>query len=152
MKIGILSDTHGLFPKEFMEVARTCDYLIHAGDIGTEQCYMTLKSLGVPLYMIRGNCDRGSWCTYLPETLSFHIDGLCFYVIHNLMNLSYLHEEPDIIIFGHTHKRTSYEKRGTIYLNPGSAGRGRGEMNSMAILTIKDKKTDFEFISQGKMS
>ncbi|MDD2981178.1 MAG: metallophosphoesterase family protein [Hespellia sp.] len=147
MKIGILSDTHGTIPRKFLNEMKSCDYLIHAGDIGTEKCCNILKSLEIPIYMIRGNCDLGQWASYLPETLSFHIDGISFYLLHNLSNLSYLYEEPDIIIFGHTHQPASYESRGRLYLNPGSAGRGRTAGNSMAILTIENQKPACRFLT-----
>ena len=58
MKIGILSDTHGVLKDTFLDELQSCDYLLHAGDIGSLKCYETLKDLHVPLYIIKGNCDN----------------------------------------------------------------------------------------------
>ncbi|MDD3337965.1 MAG: metallophosphoesterase [Lachnospiraceae bacterium] len=135
MRIGILSDTHGVLPEYFENELKNCDYIIHAGDIGTERCYQQLKALSVPLYMIRGNCDHGRWAAYLPESLAFHIDGLRFYLVHNINDLPYRLEDTDIVITGHTHVYQTYDYRNICYINPGSAGKSRGASgHSMAIL------------------
>lgn len=147
MKIGILSDTHGILCEEFKQSLSTCDYLIHAGDINTENCYHELKDLHIPIYMVRGNCDYGDWSQFIPETLSFRIDGLTFYLIHNRSQLPYKMPEADFIIFGHTHQYTTYERLGRTFLNPGSAGQSRGEMLSIVILTIADGTYSIEKIT-----
>ena len=95
MKIGILSDTHGVLKDTFLEELRSCDYILHAGDIGSLKCYEALKELHVPLYIIKGNCDKGEWTRYLPETLAAPIDGKIFYLIHKRSDLSYPLPEAD---------------------------------------------------------
>ena len=37
MKIGIISDTHGIFREEWHRHLDSCDYLIHAGDFCTQK-------------------------------------------------------------------------------------------------------------------
>ena len=37
MKIGIISDTHGIFREEWHRHLDGCDYLIHAGDFCTQK-------------------------------------------------------------------------------------------------------------------
>ena len=32
-KIGIISDTHGLLRPEVLEILKTCDCILHAGDV-----------------------------------------------------------------------------------------------------------------------
>ena len=100
MKIGILSDTHGVLKDTFLDELQSCDYLLHAGDIGSLKCYETLKDLHVPLYIIKGNCDKGEWTKYLPETLAAPIGGKIFYLIHKKSNLPYPQPEADFIITG----------------------------------------------------
>ena len=34
-KIGIISDTHGLLRPEVLEILKTCDCILHAGDSGS---------------------------------------------------------------------------------------------------------------------
>lgn len=136
MKIGILSDTHGTLYPEFEQALNQCDYIIHAGDIGTEKCYEKLKQWKDHLYMIRGNCDHGKWAAYLPEMLTFHINNLRFLLIHNLAHLPVRIEDTDIIVYGHTHTYANYQYRGIYYLNPGSAGGARGESASMLLMDV----------------
>lgn len=61
MKIGIISDTHGIFREEWHRHLDGCDYLIHAGDFCTQKNYDCFRNFGIPLYMVRGNNDRGDW-------------------------------------------------------------------------------------------
>lgn len=136
MKIGILSDTHGVFREDWLPHFAECDYLIHAGDITTKKCYEKLKSLGIPIYMVRGNNDIGEWAAYLPEFLQIPIGGKLFYLIHNKNDLPFDLTDADFVIFGHTHQYTCYERFGKVFLNPGSAGQPRGDVKSMAILEI----------------
>ena len=35
-KIGIISDTHGLLRPEVLEILKTCDCILHAGDVTKE--------------------------------------------------------------------------------------------------------------------
>lgn len=137
MKIGILSDTHGVFREEWLPHMTDCDYLIHAGDIDTKTCYEKLKSLGIPLYLVRGNCDRGDWAKYLPEFLQVPIGGKLFYIVHNKSDLPFDLTDADFVIFGHTHCYTHSERFGKVFLNPGSAGQPRGDARSMAILELE---------------
>lgn len=137
MKIGILSDTHGVIPDQFLTELTTCEYIIHAGDVGTERCYNQLKSLDSHLYIVRGNCDIGGWAKYIPETLAFRIDGITFYLIHNRSHLPYDVPETDYVVYGHTHIYNNEKHRDTTYLNPGSAGNCWGDQTSMMILNTE---------------
>lgn len=138
MKIGIISDTHGIYRSDWTAHLKECDLLIHAGDVNTEKCYETIKSLGIPLYAVRGNCDHGNWAEKLPEFLSVPIEGKIFYIIHNRSDLPFDLTDADFVIFGHTHCYTYYERFGKVFLNPGSAGQPRGDSRSLAILELKE--------------
>lgn len=137
MKIGIISDTHGVFREDWLSHLTDCDYLIHAGDIDTKTCYEKLKSLGIPLLPVRGNCDRGDWAKFVPEFLQVPIGGKLFYIVHNKSDLPFDLTDADFVIFGHTHCYTHYERFGKVFLNPGSAGQPRGDARSMAILELE---------------
>lgn len=139
MKIGVISDTHGILKDSLLQQLRGCDYILHAGDIGTQECYLRLRELKIPLYIIRGNCDRGEWCRNLPETLAAPIGGRIFYLIHKKSQLPYPLPEADFIISGHTHAYSVSCRGSVTYLNPGSAGRSRGGAPlSMAVLTLDE--------------
>lgn len=138
MKIGILSDTHGIFREDWIPHLTGCDYLIHAGDVNTKTCYEKIESLGIPFYVVRGNSDMGEWAKFLPEFLSVPIGGRIFYIVHNRYDLPFDLTDADFIIYGHTHYYEEYERFGKVYLNPGSAGQPRGDARSMAILELPD--------------
>ena len=134
MKIWVISDTHGSLPDAAGDALKKCDYLIHAGDIGSEACYRAIFQLNLPSYLVRGNCDWSSYAADMQEVLSFHIDGISISLIHDLNRLSRLADDTDLVIFGHTHHYTLFERQCVTYLNPGSVSEGRGEPNSFVIL------------------
>lgn len=137
MQIGIISDTHGVLSDTLLRQLSSCDYILHAGDIGSKNCYEKLRALKKPLYIIRGNCDKGDYATYLPETLAAPIGGKIFYLIHKKNQLPYPLPEADFIITGHTHQYSVQTRGSVTYINPGSAGKSRGDnMPSMAVLTL----------------
>lgn len=140
MEIGIISDTHGKLPNEFMKVLKTCDYIIHVGDVGTEKCYKKFMEIDVPKYIIRGNCDHGIWANRLPDKLTVSIGGNIFYLIHDLNDMPYgADAECRFIISGHTHRYGCCRKNQKVYLNPGSASMDRtGIGNSMMLLHLND--------------
>lgn len=45
MKIGIVSDTHGLLRPEAVELLRGSEHIIHAGDIGAPEIIPELEKM-----------------------------------------------------------------------------------------------------------
>ena len=45
-KIGIISDTHGLLRPEVLEILKTCDCILHAGDVDRPELLDRLRCLG----------------------------------------------------------------------------------------------------------
>lgn len=138
MKIAIISDTHGEIPQTAWDYTTECEYIIHAGDIGSRACYEKLRGSGKKVYMVKGNNDWGSWCQFIPKTLSFTICGKLFYLIHDSYRLSYPYPEVDYVISGHTHKFDCEFKNGAMYINPGSTTEARGGSCTMAILHLEE--------------
>ena len=58
-RIGIISDTHGLLRPEVISILKTCDCILHAGDVDRPEILDQLRYLG-SLYVVRGNNDRDS--------------------------------------------------------------------------------------------
>ena len=81
VKIGILSDTHGLMRPEVMEILKTCDYIFHAGDVNKPELLDMIRPLGF-IYVVRGNNDR-EWAEGLAKTLHFTVEGVEFFMTHN---------------------------------------------------------------------
>ena len=81
-RVGIISDTHGLLREEVINQLKTCDYIIHGGDINTEDVLKKLKDIA-PTYVVRGNNDKSGWAEKLPKELYFTIGNIRFYMVHN---------------------------------------------------------------------
>jgi predicted phosphodiesterase len=67
LRVGILSDTHGLLRPEARTFLVGCDYIVHGGDIGSAAILDTLSAIA-PLTAVRGNNDTGTWARRLRET------------------------------------------------------------------------------------
>jgi uncharacterized protein len=141
MKVGIISDTHGLLRPEAQEALAGVDVILHAGDVGRSEILSELKKIA-PVFAVRGNVDTGDWAAELPETTVVELDGANFYVLHNLQELNLKPEAAkfDFVICGHTHQPEQSEKHGVIYLNPGSAGPRRFHLPvTLALLDLANR-------------
>lgn len=126
MRIGLISDTHGLLRPQAVDFLRGSDHLIHAGDIVDPATLDQLAELA-PLTSVRGNNDHGSWATALPEAVTVTLGGVAIHILHDLKGLAI---DPAalgvrVVVAGHSHKPSCEERGGVLYVNPGSAGRRR---------------------------
>src|SRR5438105_4541863 len=122
MRIGVISDTHGLLRPEAIAALRGSDRILHAGDVGDPVILDHLRELA-PVTAIRGNVDREPWAAALPETELIDVEGVSIYVLHDLARLDLKPEAAGIrvVIYGHSHQPKIEEKNGVLYFNPGSA-------------------------------
>ncbi|HEY5255727.1 MAG TPA: metallophosphoesterase family protein, partial [Acidobacteriaceae bacterium] len=67
MRIGVISDTHGLLRPEAVQALAGCDRILHAGDVGNDEILDALRTIA-PLTAIRGNVDHDGACANLPAT------------------------------------------------------------------------------------
>jgi len=149
MRIGLISDTHGLLRPEAVAALRACAQIIHAGDIGKPQVLDGLRAIA-PLEAIRGNIDTADWAQVLPERLDLRIGGLTLHVLHDLKQLDIdpLAAGVDVVIAGHSHKPKVERRDGVLYVNPGSAGPRRFSLPiSLALLELNDGQAQVELIS-----
>ena len=86
LRVGIVSDTHGLFRPETRAFLIGCDYIIHGGDVGRTQILEEL-ALMAPLISVKGNNDTQPWAARLRETELIRVGNIFVYVIHNLAEL-----------------------------------------------------------------
>lgn len=125
MKIGILSDTHGILREEVMNQLKGCEVIIHGGDIGKEEMVDTLEQVA-KVYVVRGNNDKESWCNSLPERIAINLGELRILVIHDAKGLKGEDlSKVDVVVCGHSHKYRDEVVGHVRYLNPGSCGRKR---------------------------
>lgn len=123
MRIGVISDTHGLLRPEALAALAGVDHILHAGDVGDPKILSALKAIA-PLTAIRGNIDRSGPCAALPVTEIVELGGTTFYLLHDLheLDLDPATAGIGVVISGHSHKPLLEHRCGVLYLNPGSAG------------------------------
>ena len=112
MKIGVISDTHipaaapGL-ADEICEHFKTCDFIVHAGDVVEMALIEELRSIA-DTYAVYGNMDSYAVKRALPEKLVFEAEGMSIGVIHGrgapskvirTVRNDFKDKELDIIIF-----------------------------------------------------
>lgn len=126
LRVGLISDTHGLLRPEALAFLAGADHIIHGGDIGGPEILERLRELA-PLTVVRGNNDTAAWAASIPETARLDLGAVALYVIHDLKQLDI---DPSaagvrVVVSGHSHKPACSERGGVLYVNPGSAGRRR---------------------------
>jgi len=148
MKIGIISDTHGLMRPQALDALRGSELVVHAGDIGAPEVLDALRALA-PLVAIRGNNDIDAWARDLPETANFDVAGRKFHLLHDLkaITLDPLQARIAAVVSGHSHKPKVETRNGVLYLNPGSAGPRRFSLPvTLARLTVDERAMDAEIV------
>jgi len=123
LRVGVISDTHGLLRAEARAFLTGCDYIIHGGDVGGASILEDLEALA-PLIAVRGNNDTEPWSEDLRDTELIRVGGAFVYVIHDLSQLDIDPGALGIraVIHGHSHRPLIEERAGIIYVNPGSCG------------------------------
>lgn len=123
LRVGLISDTHGLLRPEAANFLRGCDHIVHGGDIGAASILEELAALA-PVTAVRGNNDLGPWAERVPETALVEVGGVCLFAIHDVADLK-IHLLPArvrVVVAGHSHKPAVDERQGILFVNPGSAG------------------------------
>jgi putative phosphoesterase len=140
MKIGVISDTHGLLRPEVAPALAGVERILHLGDVGKISILQELAKIA-PVTAIRGNVDREGPCSELPETEVALIADRYVYMLHDLNTL---HLDPAAgkfaaVLFGHTHVPNFYRRKGVLYFNPGSCGPRRFELPvTVGLLTVNE--------------
>jgi len=145
MRIGVISDTHGLLRPEVFEVFARVDHILHAGDVGSPDLLTELETIA-PVTAVWGNTDGFDLRSRLPEVATPELEGFPFVVVHGHQLGSptpeaLQREYPDalVIVYGHTHRPllTLVEQVVTV-MNPGGAGARRFDLPpSVGILELE---------------
>ncbi len=135
MRLGIISDTHGLLRSEVHDVFKEVDRILHAGDVG-DAAILDELGLIAPVQAVFGNTDGGTLRAHLPEIAHQLIDGFRFVVVHGDQlgspepdGLKGMFPDADVIVYGHTHRPLIHNFPDfSVALNPGSAGPRRFDL------------------------
>jgi len=122
VRIGLISDTHGLLRPQALAALAGSDFLIHAGDIGDAAILERLRDIA-PLTAVRGNNDVGAWAAELGETAILEVGTVRILVLHDITMLRRNHAETvQAVVSGHSHRPLCSARDGVLFVNPGSAG------------------------------
>jgi uncharacterized protein len=123
LRVGLISDTHGLHRPEAVEALRGSDFIVHAGDVGDPVILEHLARIA-PVTAVRGNVDTGSWARDLPETAILQVGEAFIYVLHDIamLDLDPTAAGFHVVVYGHSHCPAQELREGVLFLNPGSAG------------------------------
>lgn len=139
MKIGVLSDTHGLLRQEVLDHLHGVDTILHGGDINNRGILLTLKSVA-PVYVVRGNNDR-EWAEDIPAELEVTLADARVFMTHKKKDLPPDLSPYALVVYGHSHRYEEARQGNTVLLNPGSCGPRRfNQAITLAMVSIEGGK------------
>ena len=153
MRIGLISDTHGLMRVEALAALAGVEQILHAGDVGRLSVLRELDGIA-PVHAVYGNVDDPAFD--LPQHLNLTLGGVKVHVSHghelgsptpHALAAAYA---ADVLVYGHTHRQLIEVVRGRLVINPGAAGPKRFSLApSIAILTIVNGVPSAEIVALG---
>ncbi|WP_085726741.1 metallophosphoesterase family protein [Pseudomonas sp. R37(2017)] len=148
MKVGVISDTHGLLRPQAIAALQGCDRIIHAGDIGSAQVLDQLSAIAA-VDAVRGNNDLEPWARELPDCLRLDLNGWAVLLVHDIADVPFnLDDDIKLVITGHSHKPCIDWRGERLYLNPGSAGRRRFKLPvTLALLEVHARSIEPRLVS-----
>jgi uncharacterized protein len=154
LRIGLVSDTHGLLDPKLREVFAGCERIVHGGDVVRAAVLAGLAEIA-PVSAVRGNNDEGGALSHLPETLLLEVGPLTLLAVHDLgprerpiapARSILARTRPEIVVYGHSHRPGAALLQGTLFVNPGSAGPRRFTLpRTAAVLTARGRRVAVAF-------
>lgn len=152
MRIGVLSDTHGLLRPEVFRHLERVEHILHAGDVGDPDILTALEAVA-PVTAVWGNTDGFPIRHRLEESEEVDLGGYRVALTHGhtlgSLTPARLHERfphADLVVYGHTHKPRQDRIDDRLILNPGSCGPKRFNLPvSMALVELLDSGVEVEF-------
>jgi putative phosphoesterase len=147
MKIGIISDTHGLLRAQVFEVFAGVEHILHAGDVGDPGILDELEAIA-PVTAVWGNVDGFDIRKRTTEVAEIELGGVRVVVIHGMQfgsptpqKVAAAHPDAGLVVFGHSHRPLIQPVGATLAVNPGSAGRQRfRDPVTLALADLTDGK------------
>ena len=157
MRIGILSDTHGKLPADVFDCFKDVQHIFHAGDVGNPDILTELKSI-CDVTAVYGNIDTWPIVGSCPRYDLKELNNKSIFIIHDIgsrklirYQLFRLNLNPDIVIFGHTHRTEYFMQQNQHYINPGSVSLPKDqESGTVCILDLDEKELKPAFVKIGK--
>jgi uncharacterized protein len=162
MLVAIVADTHlprgsRAIPPRCLELMRTSDVILHAGDFTAEQVLAEIEALGPPVLAVHGNVDSPALRRRLPREAVFEMENVRVGLLHDagpargrLQRLRRRFPSADAVVFGHSHLPL-HERDGTFQIfNPGSpTERRRAPQHTMGLARLKGRAVELELVALG---
>jgi len=156
MRVGLVSDTHGLVDPGLPAAFAGCGAILHAGDVVRPAVLDALARIA-PVTAVRGNNDAD--LPSLPETALVPLGDLTALLVHDLgprerprppARPILLRARPEIVVHGHSHRPAALLADARLFVNPGSAGPRRFSLpRTVAVLTVRGRTVRVEFLELG---
>jgi putative phosphoesterase len=138
-------------PTSCIEVMRSADLILHAGDIVTDEVLDELKALGPGVEAVHGNMDSVALREKLPAQKTIEVNGASLALVHDsgpavgrLERLRRRFPGVDAVVFGHSHMPLHESREGFQIFNPGSpTERRRAPHRTMGIATAENGSISF---------
>lgn len=152
IKLGLISDTHGLLRPAVHSAFKGVDLILHAGDVCGADVLPELRLIA-PVHAVAGNCDIPG-DPELPPSFERTFEGINLHMSHGHelgrpkpKQLLEAYPNADVIVYGHTHKQLIFDESGRMVVNPGAAGARRFDLApSVAVMTVDDGRVVVELI------
>jgi putative phosphoesterase len=169
MKVGLISDTHlssGRLPQAIINVFQDVDMILHAGDLVTMNVVRQLETVA-PVTAVQGNMDMPGVRLALTSKTVVLAEGhhiglihghrvpnpdqvlpspLDFEAMHNYLLSEFEIEGVECIVYGHTHVARLEMYQNVLFVNPGSAARGKDGHCSVGMLHVSQDQIRGEII------
>jgi uncharacterized protein len=151
VRVGLVSDTHGLFDPRLPELLGGCELILHAGDV-VQPAILDELSRIAPVRAVRGNNDSDRAFQGLPEVAAVEVGELRALLVHIAFARGQL--LPDIrgvlarhgahlLVHGHSHRPLVTLTDGVLLVNPGSAGPRRFRLpRSAGLLEVRGRAAE----------
>ncbi len=154
VRIGLVSDSHGLSDPALPGLLRGVSLILHAGDLVKPAVLSDLERIA-PVRAVRGNNDLGPSFDALPELAVVELGELTALVVHDLGARERPHRDvqallrrhrPQLVVHGHSHRPGHALVEGVLFVNPGSAGPRRFSLpRTAATLEVRGRRVRLAF-------
>ncbi len=154
MKIGLISDSHGLVMEDTTQHLLDVDEIWHAGDFGSLKVLTELESLKIPIIGVYGNIDGAKLRAALPLNQHFTREGIKVFMTHiggypgrmyKRVVSEIKKEKPNLYVCGHSHicKVMPDHTHDLLHMNPGACGHvGFHKMRTILLFEINNQKIE----------
>ena len=155
--IGVMADSHdnrkAIKQAVCLFNSAECELVIHAGDFVAPFAGMELANLICPVKAVFGNCDGEKqglakamqhFGEIQEAPFLFEWKEMSYVLTHmNIPLNSYVKQHnPDVLIFGHTHKPEVRFQGNTLLINPGETGGWVTGKETVALFDPLEKSAD----------